>query len=400
VARALISFFFPEGLLFFTAMVLAASGLAVQAAPALIGLAPVVIWVAGILIGWRFNRSRLVFALVVLALANQALLLLGRRPDCGHFVHQATSLLVPLNLLGIFLIRERGIMGGWGLGRLLAILLQPLALAALYLTFPAAMAAFFDYPLLTFPFLKSAPLPQPALLAFGTALLLFWLSLLRRRGILENGFFWATLTAGTGLLVLPGPQAPVYFGMAGLILIVAVIDSVYSMAFRDELTGLPARRALNEAMMRLRGKYAVAMLDIDYFKKFNDTYGHDVGDQALCMVAAKMGKVGGGGRAFRYGGEEFTILFPGKSAREAAFFLEELRQIIATAGFIIRGKNRPRIKPKKLQDVRGSRQKVSITVSIGVAGAGGRTPEPQEVLEAADQALYRAKKMGRNQVVC
>ena len=83
------------------------------------------------------------------------------------------------------------------------------------------------------------------------------------------------------------------------------------MAYDDELTGLPARRALNEALTRLRGVYTVAMVDIDHFKRFNDEHGHDVGDQLLRMVGARVGEVRGGGRAFRYGGEEFAVLFPG-----------------------------------------------------------------------------------------
>ncbi len=392
------SFFVPGGLLFLAAVALAASGLPSQAPPAVMTLAPAAVWAAGMLLGWRFNRSRLVFALVVLAVADQAIGRLGGRPGPGEFVHQAAALLVPANLLGIFLLRERGVVAGRGLGRLAIILLQPVVLAAFHFASPAAVAAAVAYPLLAYPILAKAPLPQAALLAFTIALILFALALVRRRGVQEEGFFWATLAAGGGLLVHPGPPATVCFGMAGLILIVAVIESAYGMAFRDELTGIPARRALNEAMLRLGSKYALAMVDIDHFKKFNDTYGHDVGDQVLCMVAAKMAGVGGGGRTYRYGGEEFTILFPGKTAREAAAHLETLRETIAGAGFVIRGKDRPKVKPQKGQAVTASRKQVTITVSIGVAGPGARSADPQEVLKAADKALYRAKKNGRNQV--
>jgi len=84
------------------------------------------------------------------------------------------------------------------------------------------------------------------------------------------------------------------------------------MAYLDELTGLLSRRALNEYMMMLGRSYTIAMLDVDYFKKFNDTFGHDMSDQVLKMVGSKMRKVGGGGKAYRYGGEEFTVFFPRK----------------------------------------------------------------------------------------
>src|SRR5439155_477780 len=79
-----------------------------------------------------------------------------------------------------------------------------------------------------------------------------------------------------------------------LILIVAVVEASYHMAYQDSLTGLPARRALNEALLRLGGHYTVAMLDVDHFKRINDHHGHDVGDQVLKMIAAKLAQLTGG----------------------------------------------------------------------------------------------------------
>ena len=96
---------------------------------------------------------------------------------------------------------------------------------------------------------------------------------------------------------------------------IAVLQDTFRMAFRDELTGIPSRRALNERLAALGNRYTIAMLDVDHFKNFNDTYGHDLGDQVLKMVAAHIAGVGGGGKAFRYGGEEFTVLFPGNGRR-------------------------------------------------------------------------------------
>lgn len=92
-----------------------------------------------------------------------------------------------------------------------------------------------------------------------------------------------------------------------LMIAAAASHEAYQMAFRDELTGLPGRRALNERMQRLGRNYVIAMTDVDHFKKFNDTHGHDVGDQVLRLVASRLSKVTGGGRAHRYGGEEFAL---------------------------------------------------------------------------------------------
>jgi diguanylate cyclase (GGDEF)-like protein len=170
------------------------------------------------------------------------------------------------------------------------------------------------------------------------------------------------------------------------------------MAFHDGLTGLPARRALNEALLKLGNTYTAAMIDIDFFKKFNDRYGHEVGDQVLCMVASKLSKVGGGGKAYRYGGEEFTIVFPGRSVDEAIPHLEQLRETVEATAFGLRGRSRPPKKSENPKKIKGSRKKVSVTISIGVAQRNRRYTSPQQVIKASDRALYRAKEAGRNQV--
>src|SRR5215475_3125232 len=99
-------------------------------------------------------------------------------------------------------------------------------------------------------------------------------------------------------------------GTAGLIVAAAIVENSYRLAYHDELTLLPGRRAFNEAVMHLEHPFVIAAVDIDHFKSFNDTHGHDTGDQVLKLVAARLAEVGGGGRAFRYGGEEFTVIFP------------------------------------------------------------------------------------------
>jgi GGDEF domain-containing protein len=172
------------------------------------------------------------------------------------------------------------------------------------------------------------------------------------------------------------------------------------MAFRDEMTGLPSRRALNEQLLGLGRQYAIAMLDVDHFKRFNDTYGHDVGDQVLKMVAKKMAAVKGGGKAYRYGGEEFTILFPRKKMAEAIPFLEDVRKTVAAYQLVIRGSDRPKQeKDGKKQRSSGSGEKsVSVTISIGIAESGDSPRNTGEVIKAADKALYRAKNKGRNQL--
>jgi diguanylate cyclase (GGDEF)-like protein len=186
-----------------------------------------------------------------------------------------------------------------------------------------------------------------------------------------------------------------------LMIAAAVSHEAYQMAFRDELTGLPGRRALNERMQRLGRNYVIAMTDVDHFKKFNDTHGHDVGDQVLRLVASRLSRVTGGGRAYRYGGEEFALVFAGKTAEECLPHLEAVREMIANYAIQLRDQNsRPQDDSTGRQRRGGSASStVSVTISIGVAERQADHRNPDEVLKSADQALYSAKGAGRNCVM-
>jgi diguanylate cyclase (GGDEF)-like protein len=197
------------------------------------------------------------------------------------------------------------------------------------------------------------------------------------------------------LHVITLPWSVIAVAMSSIYLLAVSTDSYY-LAYRDDLTSLPTRRALNQLALSLGRKYTVAMLDIDHFKKFNDTYGHDIGDQVLKLVAAKMAGVKGGGKIYRYGGEEFTVVFPRKSIEQAIPELDALRESIATYDMVIRNPKRTdknSRKSKKPSDYKT----VNVTVSIGVAQ---REPKQtfDQALKNADLALYRAKKNGRNNV--
>jgi PleD family two-component response regulator len=121
------------------------------------------------------------------------------------------------------------------------------------------------------------------------------------------------------------------------------------------------------------------------------------------MVARKMMDVGGGGKAFRYGGEEFTILFSGRRAEDALPHLEELRKTIADYRLALRDGERPKDQRQgkgKRGSSTGRREDAyaAVTVSIGVAESGNELNSAAEVMKAADKALYKAKNRGRNQV--
>jgi diguanylate cyclase (GGDEF)-like protein len=185
---------------------------------------------------------------------------------------------------------------------------------------------------------------------------------------------------------------------AVLVVLVGILESMVALAYRDGLTGLPGRRGLNDKLRQLGRRYAIAMLDVDHFKRFNDRFGHRTGDDVLKMIASRMRQISGG-QAFRYGGEEFAVVFTGRAALKAVDRMETFRATLAGTPFVVRGV------PRSTKKARGrrtsgmaSRQRVKITVSVGVAVPGTRGRKAPEVLAAADKALYRAKRAGRNRV--
>ncbi|MCS0392630.1 GGDEF domain-containing protein [Vibrio diabolicus] len=189
------------------------------------------------------------------------------------------------------------------------------------------------------------------------------------------------------------------FTLTGLLIIIYAASASHQLAFTDSLTRIPSRRALDLDLKHMGKKFTIAMLDVDHFKKFNDTYGHDTGDDVLKMVASRLTKTPGGAKVYRFGGEEFTIVFKGKYADECKEFLEEAHKSIAEYEMILRDEESRPDNHKQGQKKRGNdssrRKSVFVTASFGAADSkNGQAP--QDVIKLADEALYKAKKAGRN----
>jgi diguanylate cyclase (GGDEF)-like protein len=347
---------------------------------------------AAAFLAWYYDQSRLLCSVAALVLAVVAL---ERPPADSRILPLTVMILLPLDF-GLFgALKERGLMTPDGLAKVGIIVAQMLSIPWLAgHDQVGALLGWADRPDAT------GGLPWSAQLSFGIGALALLVLAFRRRTKIEHGLLWGLVAMFVGLNQRDESALFVYAGTAGLLLVFALLGHEHDIAYRDELTGLPGRRAFTYFMAQLGGTYAIAVCDVDHFKKFNDTYGHDAGDQVLRMVAAKLQRVGGGGRAFRYGGEEFLIVFRGRSAREAEPFAESLRRMIADAGFVPRGPDRPAVKTEHLPlPVRPIAPRVTITVSIGVAEQSARDSTPELVLDAADAAMYRAKEAGRNRVV-
>lgn len=397
---------------------------AVKEIHALLVVLPLMPYVIGLVIGlmgWRYHNAGLILTALALVLcyavlSRSPLVLPGRKWPAFSFF-DAAGLLFPLNLALFSLMTKRRILTGAFAACLAGLFVQVL-LALVLCRWPGPTGSALPGALQPhFPRLAALSgrmgaflhdgsptlfhLSVPVLIVFAAVFIFLAVRFLLSRDTLCAGFI-GTLTA-VFLAFTAGQRHPsdmIYFSAAGLILIVGAIEASFFMAYVDELTGLPGRRALNETLLNLGSKYAIAMIDVDHFKKFNDTYGHKTGDQVLKMIAVHLAGISGGAKTFRYGGEEFTAVFPGKFAWEVQPYLENYRQIIAATPFTVRSKQRRKGRPEN----RGRQsvtvqKKVQVTVSIGAASPDKQRSTPETVLKAADQILYKAKKAGRNRVM-
>ena len=385
---------------------------------------------AGAGMGLWFNRGRAFVAAGSLLLAYAGFrfaLDFGVDSFAARATYTAVVLLVPLNILVALLLPERGVSyhgdHRWlfiAVGEIL--LVSWIASSGRSELSGVAWKEMLDHWLLRSPHTQHVGPPLLGRLLFGAAIAAAAWSA------------WAPHYSKTGGPVSPiavgiaGALAaffigcewaanPAVFGVftaaAGAILVVAMLQESHRLAFNDELTGLPGRRALQEAMAGLGPNYVLAMADVDHFKAFNDTHGHDIGDQVLKLVAARLAEVEGGGRAFRYGGEEFTVLFNDATLEQVMPHLEAIRASVAAYRMAVRGEDRPKAKEQgeKLrmqaaalgrgadpEDSQPPEKFLSVTVSIGAAAPNEEAITPTQVLKAADEALYRAKRGGRNKV--
>jgi diguanylate cyclase (GGDEF)-like protein len=395
--KRILSKFVPEGLILIGAAMLLTLPALRGTAAGLVTVFPFTVVAAALLLGWRFNRSRLVFAIGLLAL-TEYVLLRGLDTPRDQVLFHALTFLLPINVALVALLPERGTLTAAGLVRWVLLAVQVIGVVFLAQSFPDATLKFLTARVLPATLTAWTPIQQPAIIAFAGIGALLAMAWLREPQSPVRGYFYALIAVFAALSwPTAGPGQELWLATAGLILVVAVIEASYLMAYRDGLTELPGRRALNEALPRLSGQFTVAMVDVDHFKRFNDTYGHDAGDHVLRLVAARLAQAPGGGTAYRYGGEEFALVFAGKGQDECLPHLEELRETVETSRFTMRRRFRPRSKPK-VDKGRKSRQAIMITVSIGVAERNHRNTSPDQVVQAADKALYRAKEAGRNRV--
>jgi diguanylate cyclase (GGDEF)-like protein len=398
------------------AAILLAAMLALAAGPALPPslaglktLGPYVVLLLGTGMGAWFNRGRAFIALASLLAAftgYSIALEFGAASFAVHAVYTAIALLVPLNFLLALLLPERGVSHHFNYRWLMLAVAEVLLVAWIASAGRSSLSGTVWQDLLEHWLLRSPPMPLAGRLLFVPALIAaIWRAWprpprthTRPLDIGLVGTLVAFFIACEWVVSLSVFNA--FMAAAGGIMLVSLLQESHRLAFRDELTGLPSRRALEERLHGLGPVHAIAMVDVDHFKKFNDTHGHDIGDQVLKLVAARLAGIQGGGTAYRYGGEEFCLLFDGCTLDDALPHIEQIRADIAAYQMAVRSGDRPQDAEAgtRLRSLRSADKTLSVTVSIGVAGPDDPRSTPAEVIRAADKALYRAKETGRNRV--
>ncbi|WP_308366543.1 MULTISPECIES: GGDEF domain-containing protein [unclassified Microbulbifer] len=353
-------------------------------------------------LGIFFKLSRVAFVAALLLAGYTAVNFFQVIP-AGETVVGLALALAAVNISLVSISEDRSPLNGFGVLLMAVITAQGMALAELQRCCSAQLAGWLHFPVGSIlpPWLpdilrrvQSEDLLLISAAAFA-GLRAFW-----RPEHIGVGLFACVLLllgayytgAEEGTLVLVAVSA-------GLLLTLLALRSAYELAFRDELTGIPSRRAYSRYLLTLGRRYSIAVVDIDHFKKLNDRYGHQVGDQALRMVAGQIDRYGGG-RAFRYGGEEFVVVLRGGDNERASRSLERMREKIADYPLRLRGASRPRKGDSRALSKRGQGggKVIKTTVSVGLASSSREMRSPEDVLGAADRALYRAKRGGRNRV--
>ncbi len=367
----------------------------------LITYSPFVIGTIGLFVSFWLNRIQPLLLVLSIVLLNAILLYfmpVGEESIAQSVLFPIVSFLLPLNLFLWAVFPERGVRNN----TVNSFVIAALALQVLFVYYfmsemPLAWLAYFSAPVV-----EGVPhfhLPFASTIVFLLAGFFISIKLINQKQIRVFGhsllFILLLMAFALNQHLNPG-FLPWISSIAVLIILLALIFDSHHIAYTDELTGLLARRALNESFMSLGKRYSIAMIDIDHFKQFNDTYGHDMGDDVLKMVAGVIGDVKAGGEAYRYGGEEFTLVFKNKTLDKIQDELERIREVVAAEVIEIVPATKGK---KKTSKTKPKIKKLNVTISIGAAQAQKNLEQPEQVLKYADEGLYKAKKAGRNKVV-
>ena len=363
---------------------------------------PVIVLGFGIVFGWYLSSSRLILSLLVFVCLDRVIFWFPPTDSSpgtpGPALFAIATFLAPVNLLALSLVKEGGVSSWRGLVSLLLILCQPLLVMWLCLSGQTNLATPFQLPLIPLSTSEWTPLSQPAVLAFGSALLLLTAKFLLYHDPLDGGAGWAILTTFLAVHGIQYGWNPTNFlSAAGLTLFLSLVHASHQRTYRDELTGALGRLAYDETVARLGKQYVVAIVGVDQLKQYQNQYGKTVAEQVLRLVTPKIMATAGSGKVFRLTGDELTLVFYSRTAIDTLATLEQIRKTAEHT--TLRLRKQTRVWEGSRSSTPGSKDlDLPITLSIGVAEPTAPHLSLTLVTKAAYRALYEAKGEGGNMV--
>lgn len=361
---------------------------------ALVIALPYILLPVAVFLGEIFHQSRTSLAAIVLLFSYHIVQTWLQSPlsiPSTKLAYTLLAIALPLNLLMIHWLPERRLLTRSNIYFLAVLIVQFIA-ATLLVTYlsPFDLSILWQDYLISFPLISR--LPIAIILVFIASLTLHTMLVFKRNQPHDHVLFISTLFSALTLVFFHFPMiSSVAYSVLSLLLLTNLINCSHELAYIDQLTGIPGRRSLDIELKHLGRTYSIVMIDIDHFKVFNDTYGHKTGDDVLRLVASLIAKGIHHAKVYRYGGEEFTIIFKGRTQGECLRNLEQIRKQISDYPLKI-------MTHQSCESAKGTLTiSTNITVSIGVSD-NHKIDNPHSVLKAADKALYRAKSNGRNQI--
>ncbi|MCK9476911.1 MAG: GGDEF domain-containing protein [Candidatus Muirbacterium halophilum] len=358
----------------------------------IVELLPYFLLGAGIFIAGHFNKNKVVFLNIIFAY----IFFILQNKNIGYFQLFIINIFLILNLTWLFLTKEKGIMTLFGVFKIVFISGQIYLLQ----TYFFKNANFLHNKVNNLKMFNINQTSHKYIIAIITFtlinLLIIYIKDKKKEKYLLNSFLLSQILVSSCFITILNTNPTLQFRtflfsitfiIHSIILIASLYFSTWDKVFTDELTGLLNRRALDETLHKLGKTYSITMMDIDHFKNFNDTYGHQAGDDVLRHTANILGK-NSFGKCYRYGGEEFAVITTGKTYETIEEKADNFRKSLEKTPFILKRAKKPTQIGKK----------ACVTVSLGIASSTQFRTNPLEVIQSADMALYRAKKNGRNRL--
>jgi diguanylate cyclase (GGDEF)-like protein len=306
--------------------------------------------------------------------------------------------LIALNFIIVTILPEKGIQNKNGIHLLLLMSFELMFLIWIVNLTPELFLKYLYYPYFVSEIFDLSPMYQSSIIINVIVFFILLIKAILKQQVVFTGYLGAFISIVLAQHFINTPiTSMVYFSVACLILIMAISLNSYRLSKIDIITELPSLRSFKGQLKKLDDHFCIALVDIDEFKEMTDEYGQDVCDQILRMIASRSLLLGRKGFPYRYGDQEFALIFYDMQLHEANKYLATLCDSIANEPFMLRSSKRPFFKPNFTpslgQSARNSKYKsIPISVSVGIAEKKPHHNNASDVLTTAREALDRAKE--------